>query len=90
MAEAAADAGVPPRALPAALQGARAGVERGRASAWLSGGAGGQGRVASSVAVQRGGSVRARAKRALWARPEHARQVFDEMPARSTELGRGW
>ena len=40
MAEAAADAGVPPRALPAALQGARGGVERGRASARFSGGAG--------------------------------------------------
>ena len=40
MAEAAADAGVPPRALPAALQGARDGVERGRASARFSGGAG--------------------------------------------------
>ena len=36
----AADAGVPPRALPAALQGARDGVERGRASARFSGGAG--------------------------------------------------
>ena len=40
MAEAAADAGVPPRALPAALQGARAGMERERASARFSGGAG--------------------------------------------------
>ena len=39
MAEAAADAGVPPRALPAPLQGARDGVERGRASARFSGGA---------------------------------------------------
>ena len=39
----------------------------------------GQGRVASSVAVRRGGSVRARAKRALWARPEHARYPLDEM-----------
>ena len=47
----------------------------------------GQGRVALSAAVRRGGSVRARAKRALWARPEHARQVFDAMPARSRELG---
>ena len=40
MAEAAADAGMPPRALPAALQGARDGVERRRASARFSGGAG--------------------------------------------------
>ena len=40
MAEAAADVGVPPRALPAALQGARDGVERERASARFSGGAG--------------------------------------------------
>ena len=29
----------------------------------------------------------ARAKRALWARPAHARQVLDEMPARVIELG---
>ena len=29
----------------------------------------------------------ARAKRALWARPAHARQVLDEMPARVRELG---
>ena len=29
----------------------------------------------------------ARAKRALWARPVHARQVLDEMPARVRELG---
>ena len=40
----------------------------------------GQGRDAARAAVRRGGSVRARAKRALWARPEHARDVFDEMP----------
>ena len=31
--------------------------------------------------------VHARAKRALWPRPEHAHQVFDEKPARSRELG---
>ena len=31
--------------------------------------------------------ARARAKRALWARPEHARHLLDEMPARSRELG---
>ena len=31
--------------------------------------------------------VHARAKRALWPRPEHARQVLDEMPARARELG---
>ena len=47
----------------------------------------GQGRDASRVAVRRGDSVCARAKRALWVRPEHAQQVFDEMPARSRELG---
>ena len=90
MAEAAADAGVPPRALPAALQGARDGVERERASARFSGGAGGQGRVASGAAVRRGGSVRARAKRALWARPEHARNLLDEMPGQSRARGWGW
>jgi len=27
------------------------------------------------------------AKRALWARPAHSRQVLDEMPARVRELG---
>ena len=40
--------------------------------------------------ARRGGSVLAcatRAKRALWARPEHARDVFDEMPVHATELG---
>ena len=42
----------------------------------------GQGRDATRAAVRRGGSVRARAKRALWARPEHARDVLDEMPGR--------
>ena len=40
----------------------------------------GQGRDAARAAVRRGGSVRARAKRALWARPEHARDMLDEMP----------
>ena len=29
----------------------------------------------------------ARAKRALWPRPEHAHQMFDEKPARARELG---
>ena len=29
----------------------------------------------------------ARAKRALWPRPERAHQVFDEMPARARGLG---
>ena len=90
MAEAAADAGVPPRALPTALQGAREGVERERASARFSGGAGGQGWVASGAAMRRGGSVRARAKRALWARPEHARDLLDEMPGRSRARGWSW
>ena len=42
---------------------------------------------ATRAAERRVGSVRARAKHALWARPEHARQVFDAMPARSRELG---
>ena len=39
------------------------------------------------MAVRRGDSVRARAKRALGARPEHAQQVFDEMPVHARELG---
>ena len=46
-----------------------------------------QGRDAARAAVRRGDPVHARAKRALWARPEHARDVLDEMPARSRELG---
>ena len=41
---------------------------------------------AGRAAVRRGGSVRARAKRALWARPAHARQVLDAMPTRSRPL----
>ena len=32
----------------------------------------------------------ARAKRSLWPCPEHAHQVFDEMPARARELGWCW
>ena len=35
----------------------------------------------------RGGSVRARAKRALWARPERARKLFGQMPKRAIGLG---
>ena len=50
----------------------------------------GQGRDAARAAVRRGDSVRARAKRALWARPEHARDVFDEMPGQSRVLEGGW
>ena len=42
---------------------------------------------AGRAAVRRGGSVRARAKHALWARPEHARYVFDAMPGRARGLG---
>ena len=84
MAEATADAGVPPRARPAAQQGAREIVEQGEASAWFSDAVGARD---GSRRVRRVGSVRARAKRALWARPEHARQVLDGMPARSRELG---
>ena len=50
----------------------------------------GQGRDAAKAAVRRGGSVRARAKRALWARPEHARDVLDEMPGQPRVLEGGW
>ena len=32
----------------------------------------------------------ARAKRALWPRPEHARQVLDEMPSCARGFERGW
>ena len=41
---------------------------------------------AGRAAVRRGGSVRARAKRALWARQEHAREAFDQMPSRPMPL----
>ena len=34
-----------------------------------------------------GGSGVAQAKRALWPRPEHARQAFDKMPALARRLG---
>ena len=50
-------------------------------------------RVSTSAgreAVRRGGSVRARAKRALWARPERARYVLDRMPGWARVLERGW
>ena len=47
-------------------------------------------RDAAGAAVRRGGSVRARAKRALWARPEHARDVLDEMPGQPRVLEGGW
>ena len=40
----------------------------------------GQGRDAATRA-------HARAKRALWPRPEHTQHVFDEMPVRARELG---
>ena len=39
------------------------------------------------AAARRGGSVHARAKRALWARPEHARQLFGEMPVGARGFG---
>ena len=48
----------------------------------------GQGRDAARAAVRRGGGTRA--KRALWARPEHARDVFDEMPGQPRVLEGGW
>ena len=47
-------------------------------------------RDAAGAAVRRGGSVRARAKRALWARPEHARDVFDDMPGQPRVREGGW
>ena len=62
-------------------------LERGRVRGGVRQASRGQRRDATRVAVRRGDSVRARAKRALWVRPEHAQQVFDEMPARSRELG---
>ena len=43
-----------------------------------------------ATAVGRGDSVRARAKRALWARPAHAREVFGKMPRHARRLGWGW
>ena len=47
-------------------------------------------RDAAGAAVRRGGSVRARAKRALWARPEHAQDMLDEMPGQPRVLEGGW
>ena len=43
-----------------------------------------------ATAVGRGDSVRARAKRALWARPAHARELFGKMPTLARRLGWGW
>ena len=50
--------------------------ERGRAKA-----------SAGASAVGRGGSVHARAKRALWARPKRAHQAFGEMPEHARRRG---
>ena len=41
----------------------------------------------SECGARRGGSVAARAKRALWARPEHARDVLDKMLGHAIGLG---
>ena len=66
-------------------EGARAALRRGRGRACrLCEGSGQNER--GEAAVGRGDSVRARAKRALWARPAHARQVLDAMPTRSRPL----
>ena len=45
---------------------------------------------AGRAAARRGGSVRARAKFALWARLEHARQVFDVMKTRDRGFQSTW
>ena len=76
----AADTGVPPKALSAALLAARA--------AWRVA----VRRLVRGVALQSGpkpggqrvGSGAVRAIRALWARPVHARKVFDTMPWHAT------
>ena len=69
--------------LTAALWSSRGGLEG--AGEWMRTG------VALQVSKGQGPDAatraHARAKRALWARPAHARQVLDEMPARVRELG---
>jgi hypothetical protein len=53
----------------------------------IRGAANGPGRAWGGAVKGRGGSGAARAKRALWLRPVHARQPFDEMPGRLIMLG---
>ena len=69
--------------LMAALWGSRGGLEG--SGEWMRTG------VALQVSKGQGPDAatraHARAKRALWARPAHARQVLDEMSARVRELG---
>ena len=50
----------------------------------------GQGWDVARAAVRRGDSVHARAKHALWARPEHARDALDEMPGQPRVREGGW
>ena len=80
-----------PLPTPACRQGSHDGGAVGRqgvldgsgewASAWR-GSAGEQGPGCDAAT-----RAHARAKRTLWPRPEHAHQVFDEMPPRARELG---
>ena len=77
------------RATKAALQGAWESLEcTGERASARRGSAGEQG---SEMGRDEGGSAACRrSARALWARPEHARQVLDGMPARSRARGWSW
>ena len=72
--------------LTAALWGSRGGLER--SGEWM--------RTAVALQVSKGQGpdaatrAHARAKRALWARPEHARYVLGNMPRHARVLERGW
>ena len=87
-AESAVDAGVLPRRRCRVPGRAWRVLERGRVPGVARQASRGQRWEATRAAVRRVGVVRAHAKRALWARPEHARQVLDGMPAWSR--ARGW
>ena len=69
--------------LTAALWSSRGGLEG--AGEWMRTGVALQ--VSKGQGPEAANRVQAHAKRALWARPVHARLALDEMPARVRELG---
>ena len=69
------------------LQGRLCGEGRGRGVDWERGRARPSAGRRQRDAVTR---VHARAKRALWARPEHARYVLGNMPRHARVLEQGW
>ena len=69
--------------LMAALWGSRGGLEG--SGEWMRTGVALQ--VSKGQGPEAANRVQAHAKRALWARPVHARLALDEMPARVRELG---